>query len=208
MEGFEGMMPKPTPVALPVNTENVRNPFQRKWPEPPKPFVLPTPIPPRVRMAEPPPGTVPDNAEKVARMMREAGYEVRITYGVSGEDRNYPPRGRCGKCQRVSGIKNDGNLRSHGPRKAPCEGTDTEPVEIVPGGVMPPEESIAVRVKRFGAACWVDGSYDMGGWIDYTKKPPLIMVCDWTPFWEKVKEACRKADGERSVLFQDAEPGK
>lgn len=200
--------PKPASIGVPVNFDQHRNAFRRKWPEPPKPFVLPVPIPPRVRMAEAPPEKIPDNAKRVARMMEDAGYEVRITYGVSGADRAEPDRGKCGKCGKVTGIKNDGNLRSHGPRKAPCEGTDTEPIQIIPGKPLPPEESIAVRVKRFGAACWIDGAYEMGGYIDWNAKPPRIMVCDWTPFYAKVKEAWQAADGGRSALLLDVEPGK
>lgn len=182
--------------------------FKRTWPEPRKPYVIPEPIPPRVRMAEAPPEKIPDNAKRVARLLEEAGFPIRITYGVSGADQREPDRGKCGKCGRVASIKNDGNLRNHGPRNAPCEGTDTEPVEIVLGRPLPPEESIAVRAPGFGAACWVDGSYEMGGYIDRNMKPPRIIVCDWKPFYVKVKEVWQKVDGGGSVLFQDAEPGK
>ena len=168
---------------------------------------------PRVRMAEPPTGSVPREAQKSIDRFLRAGFVVRVTYGVCGHNHVGPDRGKCKTCEYVatptieqempkhihSGRECTGRgeapakiiefqekgktkrkgicpvcaesttlsrtdkLMKHGP---PCEGSGEAPREIVPGKPEPPEESIAVRVKGFGAAYWVNGAFEGAGIIE------------------------------------------
>jgi hypothetical protein len=199
---FDDMRPETVSSASTVNPASV-------WAPSPPPPVYSTeraehlrkdeeskPIPPRVRMAEPPEGKVPGNAARVAALLSGAGFEVRITYGVSGADRFGPERGICPVCGKVSGLRKDGTIRVHGPVKSRCESVDVQPDVTIPGEMLNPQESIAVRAKLFGAACWIDGSYEMGGYISDDRK--RIIVCDWKEFYARVKQVCENA-GKRSA---------
>ncbi len=216
--------------------------FKRKWGAGPTKTAYVPPVAPRVHMAVPPPGKVPANAQRVAQRLSEAGFEVRLTYGVSGEDRFDPDRGVCGVCGKVVGIVAEGGLRSHLPKeRVKCPGSGSipeeakkskgkclgcykekpldengkikshdvacngaEPIELIKGKALPPSESLAVRVKRFGAACWIDGAYEMGGVIE----GKYIVLLGWAEFNAKVSEACERARGSEYVLPLGAESGK
>jgi hypothetical protein len=236
------MQPKPHPVGETVDFGKHPDAFRRTWPESNAEHVYVPPVAPRVRMVVPPPGKVPANAQRVAQRLSEAGFEVRLTYGVSGEDRFDPDRGVCGVCGKVVGIVAEGGLRSHLPKeRVECPGSGSipeeakkskgkclgcykekpldengkvkrhdvacngaEPIETIKGKALPPSESLAVRVKRFGAACWVDGAYEMGGIIEERH----IILLGWAEFNAKVSEACERAGGSEYVLPLSAENGK
>lgn len=208
-----GRKPKAVAIGVPLDMSKHPGLYARKWPEPPKPYVLPPAVEPRVRMADPPEGKVPDEAQKLADALSGAGFTVRLTYGVCGHDHRDPERGKCAACSVIAVRNAEGGMPKHtNPEKVcpgggsdptrifefeekgktkrqgicpicdepvrltktdkiykhgpTCEGTGAYPEKIIPGKPLPPEESLAVRVKGFGAACWVDGKYDEGGVIE------------------------------------------
>jgi len=202
--------PRAAVIGVPLDLSKHPGLYARKWPDPPKPYVLLPAVEPRVRMADPPEGKVPEEAQKLADALLGAGFTIRLTYGVCGHDHRDPERGKCAACPTIAVRNAEGGMLKHvnpgkfcsgagsNPTKIvtfedkgktkrqgvcpicnepvrltktdkifkhgpTCEGTGAYPGEIIPGKPLPPEESLAVRVKGFGAACWVDGKYDVGG---------------------------------------------
>jgi hypothetical protein len=155
-------------------------------------------------MAEAPPEKIPAYARRVADKFTKAGYSVRITYGVSGEDRFGPSRGKCEACGAMSTVTKEGGLRVHGKRGNPCEGSGSAPEVIVNGEALAPQESICVRITKFGVGCWIDGAFDFG----FFMFEGHIKVANWHEFYAKVNEVCEASGGAGSALFPAADSSK
>ena len=237
-----GKKPKPEVLGVRVDEVQMWSAFRKNDAKAASASVQVPPRPPRVRMVAPPTGKVPANAQRLIQRLSEAGFEVHVTYGVSGKDRFDPDRGLCGVCDKIISIVAEGALRAHLPKeRVQCPGsgsipeeakknegkclgchkkktldkdgtikrhdiacTGIEPVSVTKGKPLPPSESLAIRVKKFGAACWIDGAYEMGGVIEGKR----IVLLGWDEFSAKVSEACERARGSEYVLPLGAESGK
>lgn len=239
-DDFEDMRPEPilppgrvkaVSIGVPIDTAKHPNLYKRPVIGP-RATGLEVPPKPRVHMADPPPGSVPSEAQKSADALSGAGFEVRLTYGVCGHDHVEPERGKCAVCEYVGTLSVEGGLPKHVDPMKNCSGAGSDPTKIVmveekgktkrqgvcsvcnelvrltrtdkifkhgptclgvgaapeeriPGKPLPPEESLAVRVRGFGAACWVNGKYDLGGVVE-GRQIVIVGVREWQ---RRVKQA-------------------
>lgn len=99
-----------------------------------------------------------------------------VTLSIKGKQVR---RGVCPMCSEPNRLTSSGLVYAHGPV---CDGSGCEPGSIVPGRELPPEETVALRVKRFGAAAWTDGKFDIGGVIAEdggTRYVRMVKVTEW-----------------------------
>lgn len=103
---------------------------------------------------------VPSSARKFWAEAIQRGWQARITYArgpIEGQ------RARCPRCSELVLLKQDGELRTHGPRDNRCDGGSVTAAEIL---IV---SSILVKCQNpelglIVSAQWHDGRFDSAGY--------------------------------------------